>query len=122
MIECYTKEDFMRQPIEVTAIRETCDAIDIGGRVIMPFPQEQTILLHVGGSEYDIRDLVWRIVRADREVFDLQTKVEALEEKMRVLEERSAPSSVTVTQSLDNVHDYNESLDSIFRQAYEPLY
>jgi hypothetical protein len=112
----------MHQPAEIKIERETQDIMDLAGNRILGFPQEQTLVICVGGKDYDIRDLVWRIMRADREVFDLQNKVEALEEKMRELEERSAPSSVTITQSLDNVHDYNESLDSIFRQAYEPLY
>lgn len=82
MIEHYNKEDFMCQPIEIMVTREACGT--------MSFPQEQTLLFHICGKDYDIRDLIWRIIRADGEIFELQNKIKALEEKVRELGVQSA--------------------------------
>ena len=104
MIEWYNKEEFMKAPVEIVTTRETCDAVDIGGRVIMPFIQEPSLVLCIGGGEYDVRDLVYRLLRAEGEVMtlmekvvDLQTHVWTLEDKMSARE----PESEYDTKILD---------------------
>lgn len=79
MIECYNKEEFMKAPVEITFVKETCDAIGMSGRVIMPFVYEQSIVLHVGDHDYDVRDLIYRLLRAEGEVMALMEKVADLQ-------------------------------------------
>ena len=93
MIEWYDKEEFMKAPVELHSTTETYDALGPRGNVIMPFVQEQSIVLHIGDRDYDIRDLVYRLLRAEGEVMalmdkvaDLQTHVQVLEDKMSARE------------------------------------
>lgn len=93
MIEYFDKEEFMKAPVELHSVTEIQEALGPRGNVIMPFMQEKSIVLHIGDRDYDIRDLVYRLLRAEGEVMafmdkvaDLQTHVRALEDKMSVRE------------------------------------
>ena len=93
MINSFDKEIFMKAPTFATIEQETEYAVCDRGNRIMPLPQEQSIILHIGDRDYDVRDLVYRLLRAEGEVMalmekvaDLQTHVQVLEDKMSVRE------------------------------------
>ena len=94
MIEYFDKEDFMKAPTFVTIEQETEYAVCNRDSKVMPWqPQEPSIVLHIGDRDYDVRDLVYRLWRAEGEVMmlmekvaDLQTHVQALEDKMSARE------------------------------------
>ena len=94
MIEYFDKEDFMKAPTFVTIEQETEYAVCNRDSKVMPWqPQEPSIVLHIGDRDYDVRDLVYRLLRAEGEVMmlmdkvvDLQTHVQVLEDKMSAIE------------------------------------
>lgn len=93
MIEWFDKEEFMKAPVELHSVTETYDVLGPHNNVIMPFAQEQSIVLHIGGRDYDVRDLVYRLLRSEGEVMalmstvaDLQTRIQTLEGKMNAKE------------------------------------
>ena len=65
MIECFDKEEFMKAPVELHSVTETYDVLGPRNNVIMPFIKEQSVVLHIGDRDYDIRDLVYRLLRAE---------------------------------------------------------
>lgn len=94
MIEYFDKEEFMKAPISATIEQEIEYAVCGRGNRVNPWQsQEQSIVLHIGDHDYDVRDLVYRLLRAEGEVMmlmdkvaDLQTHVQVLEDKMSVRE------------------------------------
>ena len=94
MIEYFDKEEFMKAPIFATIEQETQYAVVGRDDRVRPWQsQEQGIVLHIGDRDYDVRDLVYRLLRAEGEVMalmekvaDLQTHVQVLEDKMSVRE------------------------------------
>lgn len=88
MIEYFDKEEFMKAPVELHSVTETYDVLGPRNDVIMPFIGEQSIVLHIGGRDYDIRDLVYRLLRAEGEVMALMDKVADLQTHVRVLEDK----------------------------------
>lgn len=88
MIEYYNKDEFMTTPVELLSITETQSAQDPRGNVVSLL-QKESMVLHIGDHEYDVRDLVYRLLRAECDtmalmetVADLQAKVEVLEKQM----------------------------------------
>lgn len=86
MIDSFDKEMFMMSPVTLTSERETQEVLGPRGNPITQLLKEQTIMLHIGEHDYDIRDLVWRLMRADAEVAMLLNKVETLEKRVQELE------------------------------------
>lgn len=86
MIKGFNQEDFMSQPLSVDVTQETQYACDCFGNTVAAFPTEQTIMIAVGGTEYDVRDLVWRLLRAEEATYDLQTQVAQLLHRIEELE------------------------------------
>lgn len=105
MIEYFDKKEFMKAPVELHSVTESYDVLGPRNNVIMPFVQEQSIVLHIGDHDYDVRDLVRRLLRAECDVValmstvaDLKTQIEVLEEQMR---DREAESNYN-TKALDD--------------------
>ena len=106
MIEYYNKDEFLSAPIEITSIKEIFDAIDMSGRVIMPFVQEQSLVLHIGDRDYDVRDLVYRLLRAEGEVMALMEKVADLQTHIQVLEDKMGAQEPEVSYDMKALDDY----------------
>ena len=94
MIEYFDKDEFMKAPTFATIEQKTEYAVCGRDNSVKPWQlQEQSIVLHIGDRDYDVRDLVYRLLRAEGEVmalmdkvFDLQAHVQVLEDKMSVRE------------------------------------
>lgn len=93
MIEYFDKKEFMKAPTFATIEQEINDVVCDRGNSVMSLPQEQSIVLHIGDRNYDVRDLVYRLLRAEGEIMalmetvtDLQGHVQALEDKMNARE------------------------------------
>lgn len=78
MIDSFEKEYFMHQPLFATIEQDTTEAIGPRGNAIHPFVNEQTIVIHFAGSDYDMRDLVWRIFENESQINALENQVDAL--------------------------------------------
>ena len=96
MIEYFDKKDFMKAPVKLHSTTESYDVLGPRNNVIMPLVQEQSIVLHIGDHEYDVQDLVRRLLRAEYDVMalmgavaDLKTQIEELEQQMRDREAES---------------------------------
>ena len=94
MIEYFDKEEFMKAPVEFHSVTETYDVLGPRNNVIMPFMKEQSIVLHIGDRDYDIRDLVYRLLRAEGEVMALMDKVADLQTHVRVLEDKMSAREI----------------------------
>jgi len=44
--------------------------------------REQTIIIHIGDADYDLRDLIWRLISAEANVDKLVDRVNALERRL----------------------------------------
>lgn len=103
MIEQFTKEEFMHQPMEVR-IENTYVPLEADKNCgIIPQTLEQTIVLHVGGEDYDIRDLVWRLHEAEMRICELADRTTRLEQVAAGLE--SAAISVELDQCIRKIVD-----------------
>lgn len=71
MIKSFNKEEFMSQPVQVEISQDTEYAQNIHGNTIAAFPTGQTVVINVGGEEYDVRDLVWRLKCAEANIDQL---------------------------------------------------
>lgn len=85
MIDSFEKERFMHEPIEVTIERDYFEACAYGNNKVAEFVNDQTIILNIGGNNYDVRDLIWRLFESERMVNDLNTRLFNLENDTRVL-------------------------------------
>lgn len=103
MIEQFTKEEFMHQPMEVR-IENTYVPLETDRNCgIMPQALEQTIVLHVGGEDYDIRDLVWRLHEAEMRICELADRTTRLEQVTADL--KSIDTSVEFDQCIRKIVD-----------------
>lgn len=81
MIDSFNKEIFMSQPVDIICEQEVIDYEMLNGlsRSIL---QEQSIIIHVGDADYDLRDLIWRLISAEANVHRLMDRVSALERRL----------------------------------------
>ena len=81
MIDSFDKEIFMSQPVDITCEQEVIDYEMLSGlpRSIL---REQTIIIHIGDADYDLRDLIWRLISAEANVDKLVDRVNALERRL----------------------------------------
>ncbi len=89
MIRGFEREEFIHQPVEVVLRQEEeLYALKDRGYDIRPMPQEQTIVISVGGIEYDVRDLIWRIKSTEAEVDMLRDMIGRLRIEFDILNAR----------------------------------
>lgn len=89
MIYGFDKEEFMNEPVFATIEQNIMEAIGPRGNVIHPFADcEQSIVIHVGGNDYDVRDLVWRIFENEGKINTLENQVDALVDAVKFLKAR----------------------------------
>ena len=82
MIKGFDKEAFMREPVEIEIKREMQELPVFDNTARLLAPMEQSIVLHVGGQDYDIRELVYRLLRAEGNLNDLQVETSKFIHKM----------------------------------------
>lgn len=88
MINIFNKEEFFSEPASVQIHEETSYAKDVLGNTVAAFPRERAIIINVGGQDYDVRDLVWRLKSAETLIDQLISKVDVLERRMAQQENR----------------------------------
>ena len=77
MIKGFNKEEFLAQPVEARIEQEIETAYDVRGNGIHPLSAvEQTIILNIGGTDYDVRQLVYSL-------FDLQARNDKMTEEIK---------------------------------------
>lgn len=86
MIECFNKEEFMKAPVFTTIEYAVCDEGDREKPLLLQ--EEPGIILHIGDRDYDVRDLVYRLLRAEGEVMVLMEKVADLQGHVQVLKDK----------------------------------
>lgn len=106
MIEYFDKEEFMKAPVKFQSVTETYDVLGPRNNVIMPFVQEKSIVLHIGDRDYDIRDLVYRLLRAESEVMALMDKVADLQTHVSQLEDKMGAQETEVSYDTKVLDDY----------------
>lgn len=90
MIDSFEKERFMHEPVEITLERDCSTAYAYGNYKVAEFVNDQTVILNIGGNNYDVRDLIWRVFESERMVNDLNTRLFDLEKKYEELKGRVA--------------------------------
>ena len=92
MIKGFNKEEFLAQPVEARIEQEIETAYDIRGNGISQFPMEQTIILNIGGTDYDVRQLVYSLfdlqvcnARMTEEVKEMRNVIKEMQTEMRDL-------------------------------------
>lgn len=110
MIECFDKEEFMKAPVEIHSVTETQGILGSCGNVIMPFAQEKSIVLHIGDRDYDIKDLVYRLVRAEGEIMALMDKIADLQTHVRTLEDKMSVRKIEPEYDTKVLDDYIRSI------------
>lgn len=88
MINMFNKEEFFAQPVSVQMHEEVSYAQDAYGNAVAAFPHERTIVISVGGEDYDVRELVWRLKSAETLLGQLIYRVNNLEARMAQQENR----------------------------------
>ena len=88
MINMFNKEEFFAEPVSVQMHEEVSYAQDAFGNAVAAFPHERTIIINVGGEDYDVRELVWRLKCAEDYVNLLINRVDDLEIRMAQQENR----------------------------------
>ena len=88
MIKSFDKEEFMSMPAWVEVSQEETYAYDTLGNTIAAFPTGQSVVINVGGEDYDVRDLVWRLKCAEANVDQLCARLCELDRYCRDLESR----------------------------------
>lgn len=79
MINSFDKEKFMQEPVSIDIQQEVQYAYgDLGNTAVAAFPTGQSIILHVGEKDYDVRDLVRRLLEAEYNIYDLQHHISQL--------------------------------------------
>lgn len=104
MIEQFTRTEFMHQPVEAR-IENTYVPLEADNDFnIRPQALEQTIVLHVGGEDYDIRDLIWRLHDAEKHICRLTERVAILEEAVGDIQSQKI-STVELDQYINTIVD-----------------
>ena len=111
MIEQFTKEEFMHQPVEIR-VESTYMPLEADKDYgIKPLPLEQTIVLHVGGEDYDVRDLIWRLHEAEMRICELVDRTERLEHVVADL--KSIDTSIEFDQCISKIIDMECAIQRI---------
>ena len=78
MVHEFDEEAFMREPVEIEVRQEMQEPPVHDYAVGLLAPMEQSIFIHVGGQDYDVRDLVYRLLRAEQDLQILRADFEGI--------------------------------------------
>ena len=79
MINSFDLENFMQEPVSIDIQQEVQYAYgDLSNNPVAAFPMERSVVLHIGERDYDVRDLVQRLLEAERNICDLQHHIAQL--------------------------------------------
>lgn len=107
MIYGFDKEEFMNQPVFATIEQETQYAVCSRDNRVIPWQsQEQSIVLHIGDRDYDVRDLVYRLLRTEGEVMALTEKVADLQTQGQVLKDKMSAREPEIDNNSKILDDF----------------
>ena len=80
MIHPFDREEFIHSPMTIRLERKSpsLESLDHGRQSMRP--PEETIVISVCGMDYDLRELVWRLLRAEDQIGQLSLEVRRLKE------------------------------------------
>ena len=79
MINSFDLEKFMQEPVSIDIQQEVQYAYgNLGNNTVAAFPTGQSIVLHIGERDYDVRELVQRLLEAEYNIYDLQHHISQL--------------------------------------------
>lgn len=83
MINSFDLEKFMQEqeqePVSIEFQQEVQYAYgDLSNTAVAAFPMERSVVLHIGERDYDVRELVNRLLVAEHNIYDLQSRVSQL--------------------------------------------
>lgn len=65
-----------QEPVSIEFQQEVQYAYgDLGNTAVAAFPMERSVVLHIGERDYDVRELVNRLIEAEYNIYDLQSRV-----------------------------------------------
>lgn len=109
MIDSFDKELFMSQPVDITCEQEVVDYEMLSG-LSKSILKEQTVIIHVGDADYDLRDLIWRLCCAEANVDKLVDRVNVLERQLNQHED-----DVVVQSDFSNIRARVDHLEYVTR-------
>ena len=68
MVKGFDKEEFMKNYAEIRVDRIASDDDLLCNQACVVRPPEQTLVIHVNGEDYDVRELIWRLLRTEEEL------------------------------------------------------
>lgn len=80
MIHPFDREEFINSPM---TIQSTCKSSDLGPlehERLTVRPLERSLIINICGMDYDVRELVWRLLRAEDQIGQLSLEVRRLKE------------------------------------------
>lgn len=86
MIEYFDKEQFLTEPVTIEVVNDVndlplhCDDV----RVVRPV--EPSICIHVGEYDYDVRELIYRLIHAESQIHDLTSIARAMQDTLANLQ------------------------------------
>ena len=80
MIHPFDREEFINSPMTIRVARKSPDLelLEHGKQTI--HRQEESLVINICGMDYDVRELVWRLLRAEDQIGQLSLEVRRLKE------------------------------------------
>ena len=115
MIEQFLKKEILYSPAHAR-VEDTYTPLeaDQNQARCLPQVQEKTIILNVGGQDYDIRDLIWRLYQVEQDVCQLRNRVVILEAESTKRVD-SEQISCEVEYCVDELTRHKELFESLHR-------
>lgn len=79
MVEYFDKEQFLTEPVTIEVVRDMDDLSLHCDDVNVVRPVEPSIYIHVGGYDYDVRELIYRLLHAESEIHDLTSVTQEMQ-------------------------------------------
>lgn len=83
MIHSFDKEAFMQAPVKIEIQQEVREIPTQDNRAFLLQPMERSLVLSIGDQDYDVRELVWRLLSAERQLWSMEYKIQQLEAALK---------------------------------------
>ena len=80
MIHPFDREEFVTSPMTIRIARKSPDLELLEHEKQTIHRQEKSLVINICGMDYDVRELVWRLLRAEDQIGQLSLEVRRLKE------------------------------------------
>ena len=80
MIHPFDREEFINSPMTIQSICKSSDLGPLEYERQTIRPPERSLVISICGMDYDVRELVWRLLRAEDQIGQLSLEVRRLKE------------------------------------------